>query len=924
VVLSRKHRSIKQLAVALVATALLGPAASPVLAQERVLGLDVSYWNRTSSGISQTAWNTAYTTPDANGFTRHFVWVRATRGGTTGLDQPQGTPSPHNSISTLSRRYDDPEFLRTMTRSTTAGFFAGPYHFARPDIIASTPDTGGIPNNGTDEANHFLEHASAYMRPGYLIPIFDLEAGQSQRTANELAQFCIDFSERIYQVMRIRPGMYINGNYSSILQGATQARRDQIAQPASAAPSVVSPAYPMLWSARYYAAGTDPNTIPVQTGNPKDNPSTLSWFFGPWDDYGNMQPWSFWQYSSIVAIPGMPDTTMDGNVSHGDIEYVKNYLVPAVWWHDASGDWATLANWNSGQPLSTFNASDLNNPPAPYVPRWGDGQTTPFTSYTFPAPRLPGVAGSGPTATSGVHDTVILERPAANITVTLSSGTYNIRKLYMRETLNITGGSLTVNYNPTYRANNSANVLHGGPISAQFSGPVTLNGGTLSIHTLQVDTNRTFTLASGTLTLNRINLMPHSSTPARILVTGNATLNPLANAAAVIANGSGSGTSGRIDLGGANRSLTIGNGTADVDLSIDVPIINGGLTKLGAGTLRLSGANTYSGGTILSAGRLLVTSGTGTGTFTVNGGTLSGTGTISGLVVLNSGGTLAPGTTANFGTLTLGNSPTFHGTNFMRINRAGAPLADKVVLLLMPQTTGVLTYGGTLTVTNVGAALVGGEVFTLFSAAVSYSGAFSAMNLPPLGAGLNWFTGALVTNGTIRVNRQPATTPLAFTNTAPSVLEIPFATLVANATDPDGNPLTVSSVNLTTTNGITLTTNETTIFYSNQQSVTDQFSYTISDGHGGSAMGVVRIENIGTPPSAEFTSSPSVNGTSVTLSFVATPGWTYYLDRSTNLPIWTTIWTNTAPPSGEFEYTDTFEDLGGQPASAFYRVRWDP
>src|SRR5215217_5318474 len=69
------------------------------VAQQRVLGLDVSYWNRGSStasanGITQTAWNTAYNTPNANGFTRQFAFVRATRGGTTGLDQGSGTPSP--------------------------------------------------------------------------------------------------------------------------------------------------------------------------------------------------------------------------------------------------------------------------------------------------------------------------------------------------------------------------------------------------------------------------------------------------------------------------------------------------------------------------------------------------------------------------------------------------------------------------------------------------------------------------------------------------------------------------------------------------------------------------------------------------------------------------------------------------------------
>ena len=79
-------------------------------------------------------------------------------------------------------------------------------------------------------------------------------------------------------------------------------------------------------------------------------------------------------------------------------------------------------------------------------------------------------------------------------------------------------------------------------------------------------------------------------------------------------------------------------------------ILSGGtkmaVIKTGAGIQEFAGANTYTGNTTVSAGKLLVNnpSGTGTGTGTVtvaSGAVLSGTGSISGSV--NVHGTLAPG-----------------------------------------------------------------------------------------------------------------------------------------------------------------------------------------------------------------------------------------------------------------------------------------
>src|SRR4030095_7433912 len=67
----------------------------------------------------------------------------------------------------------------------------------------------------------------------------------------------------------------------------------------------------------------------------------------------------------------------------------------------------------------------------------------------------------------------------------------------------------------------------------------------------------------------------------------------------------------------------------------------GSLTKNGNGKLTLSKASTYTGGTTISKGTLLVTnktgSATGTGTVQVQAGTLGGTGKISGAVTVASG-----------------------------------------------------------------------------------------------------------------------------------------------------------------------------------------------------------------------------------------------------------------------------------------------
>ncbi|HTV39651.1 MAG TPA: autotransporter-associated beta strand repeat-containing protein [Candidatus Sulfotelmatobacter sp.] len=148
----------------------------------------------------------------------------------------------------------------------------------------------------------------------------------------------------------------------------------------------------------------------------------------------------------------------------------------------------------------------------------------------------------------------------------------------------------------------------------------------------------------------------------------------------------------------------------------------------------------------LATSSLLIVTNRVDGTLTlVSGQTLEGAGTVQGILVADAGSTLIPGVTStatNVGSLSVSGAATLSGNILMKLTNSAS---DNLTV------GGLLTYGGTLTVTNISSTpLAAGNSFKLFTAG-SYTGAFSSISLPSPGAGLAWNTSNLAVNGTLSV-----------------------------------------------------------------------------------------------------------------------------------------------------------------------------
>jgi autotransporter-associated beta strand protein len=286
------------------------------------------------------------------------------------------------------------------------------------------------------------------------------------------------------------------------------------------------------------------------------------------------------------------------------------------------------------------------------------------------------------------------------------------------------------------------------------SGVTNLNAGVLAV-------GGTSALGSGTLALNGGTLRAASgggSFAAAVSLNTNTT----------IAGSDALTISGPVTLNGFNTltftntaQTTIGGRIGQSSTSI--------LIKQGSGELQLTGANTYTGGTLVQSGTVRINNSTGsafgTGAVTVeSGATLTGAGMISGAVQMN--GTWAPGNSP--GLVTVNSNVVLGGNLDMELGglqRATSATSGSGYYDAMNVSSG-LALGGTLNValTN-GFTPSYGDSFALLQAA-ALSGDFGTVNYPALSGGLSWLRTTSATAMTITVVPEPSTLAISAIATA--------------------------------------------------------------------------------------------------------------------------------------------------------------
>ena len=372
----------------------------------------------------------------------------------------------------------------------------------------------------------------------------------------------------------------------------------------------------------------------------------------------------------------------------------------------------------------------------------------------------------------------------------------------------IAGGGLTIGVTT---GNTAAAVQYTGASSDMMgTGAVTINGrgildfngktdtiGNVAIVSTGATTSNptpiTNTAGGGNLTIGTLGITPVAGFTS-VVDSGTGTLTLGGNVAFTAATTGRVQVGGNLDLGSATRTFTVGLGTgADYDMLVDALVSSSagsfGLTKAGAGRLMLSNANTYTGGTSVTGGRLVAADTAAMGAagqiVTLNGSTLEfATNASANAYVLNMGSDSAAATvvvnratsgtdmTHTMGTATLGKAITLNVQKGANVSGTGTLALNGLILsagsagtTILNPTTANMTIGA---VSGLGTAnaktlqLDGTSTGNLISGIVS-NGTANPLSLTKANTGTwllgnaNSYTGATsVTGGILAIGNKDA------------------------------------------------------------------------------------------------------------------------------------------------------------------------
>ena len=269
----------------------------------------------------------------------------------------------------------------------------------------------------------------------------------------------------------------------------------------------------------------------------------------------------------------------------------------------------TITNSNSYNGVTQFNGGLLNLNNASAV---GTGALT--------------INGGTLGNTSGSLVTLAANNPQSWNANVVFSGPYDLNlgtgavTLSASRTVTVTAGNLTVG-GPIAGA--GMTLTKAGPGNLVLAGANTYNAGTFVLAGTLTTANDA-ALGSGPVTLS-----PSSGTAVLALCSASPSIGLLANSGVgtslVVLGNPAAPSSTTLTLGANNSNIAFGGVIGDQ--SGANPAATGSLVKLGTGTLTLTAASTYTGGTTLTNGTIVNNNaaGLGTGTLVMNGGTLQTT-----------------------------------------------------------------------------------------------------------------------------------------------------------------------------------------------------------------------------------------------------------------------------------------------------------